>query len=179
MGNSIRELLISNPSALEGSGLSQSWCGFLVDAISYCLATQGHDLSVEMCIYGDITENCILMRAPLDELAQRSWADLQEATEYGAYGIAILLILEYTNHTGVERSCKGTGFDYWLGMENSLLFQRRARLEVSGILKGSSSAIDYRLEQKIEQISCGDYSLPSFIVIVEFSSPRSKVRKNG
>jgi hypothetical protein len=46
-------------------------------------------------------------------------------------------VLELTDYTIVERACKGTGFDYWLGDEDDDLFQWKARLEISGILKGT------------------------------------------
>jgi hypothetical protein len=62
---------------------------------------------------------------------------MQEASEYGAYGVAITLALELTETAQVERSAKGTGIDYWLGdgRDERGIFQRTARLEVSGILR--------------------------------------------
>ena len=47
----------------------------------------------------------------------------------------------------MERSAKGTGIDYWLGVgkDQRGVFQASARLEVSGILKGNESKINARL----------------------------------
>lgn len=179
MGNSRRELFLADLSSLERAGLSSSWGGFLEEAASYCLENQGHNHRVYMTVVGDVGDNCIVVRRAINEPAQKSWQDLQEATEYGAYGVAILLILEFTEYTIVERSCKGTGFDYWVGINNSMLFQKRARLEVSGILNGSDSAITYRLRQKIEQVNRIRHALPAFIIIVEFGTPKSRIKRNG
>jgi hypothetical protein len=49
---------------------------------------------------------------------------------------AILLMRALTGYTVIERSRKGTGFDWWLGTEDNL-FQGKVRLEVSGILRGT------------------------------------------
>ena len=96
-----------------------------------------------------------------------------------AYGVAILLILQLTTLTVIERSRKGTGFDYWLGSQDSttmLPFQRMARLEVSGIRKGNRSQIKARVKQKTEQTGVSDAEgLPAYIIVVEFSRPISVV----
>jgi hypothetical protein len=100
-----------------------------------------------------------------------AWNDLEETTEYAAYGIAILLIMEITAFTVIRRSRKGTGFDYWLGKKDDLLFQDAARLEVSGMLKAEASAITARVKQKVQQTVPTDGTLPAYIVVVEFSNP--------
>jgi hypothetical protein len=82
----------------------------------------------------------------------RSWNDLEEATEYAAYGMAILLMNDLTNSIVVEKSRKGTGFDYWLGDPNDPLFQKKKRLEVSGILKGKASSVTTRVIIKSKKI---------------------------
>ncbi|MEG3845987.1 hypothetical protein QT971_01810 [Microcoleus sp. herbarium19] len=77
--------------------------------------------------------------------------------------------------TVIERSRKGTGFDYWLGIQDStatLPFQRMARLEVSGIRQGNRSQINARVKQKIEQTRASDaQGLPAYIIVVEFARP--------
>ncbi len=166
-------------SSLERAGLSKSWGVFLEEAASYCLENQGHNHRIHMAVDGDVGDNCMVVRRAINESAQKSWQDLQEATEYGAYGIAILLIFKFTEYTSIERSCKGPGFDYWVGINNSMLFQKQARLEVSGILNGSDSAITYRLGQKIEQVNRIRHALPAFVIIVEFGKPKSKIKRNG
>lgn len=42
-------------------------------------------------------------------------------------------------------------FDYWLGQkEDDIPFEDKARLEVSGILKGTTAQINRRLKEKME-----------------------------
>jgi hypothetical protein len=56
----------------------------------------------------------LVWRSPRPE-ALRSCADPDEATEHGACAVAAMLVEALTDLTIVERSRKGTGFDYWLG----------------------------------------------------------------
>lgn len=87
--------------------------------------------------------------------------------------------MKLTDLTIIERSRKGTGFDYWLGNQDStaiLPFQHMARLEVSGIRKGNQSQINARVKQKTEQTGASDAEgLPAYIIVVEFSRPISIV----
>jgi hypothetical protein len=93
--------------------------------------------------------------------------------------MAFLLILQLTDLTVIERSRKGTGFDYWLGTQGStttLPFERMARLEVSGIRKGNRSQINARVKQKTEQTRPSDArGLPAYIIVIEFSRPISVI----
>ncbi|BAU14873.1 hypothetical protein LEP3755_54280 [Leptolyngbya sp. NIES-3755] len=94
-------------------------------------------------------------------------------------GVAFLLILQLTDLTVIERSRKGTGFDYWLGSQDSattLPFERMARLEVSGIRRGNRGQVNTRVKQKIEQTRTSDaQGLPAYIIVVEFSRPISMI----
>ncbi|MDZ8138567.1 MAG: hypothetical protein RM049_25205 [Nostoc sp. DedQUE04] len=81
-----------------------------------------------------------------------------------------------TQFTVIERSRKGTGFDYWLGSEDEageLPFQNQVRLEVSGIRKADDNRIRARVKQKIEQTNPSDGEFPAYVIIVEFSRPLS------
>jgi hypothetical protein len=89
-----------------------------------------------------------LKRLKVDKQMKRTHADTQEATELGACGVAILLVTSVTDYNVVERSYKGTGFDYWLTRQGSKNLSFDARLEVSGILDGSKAAIAARGKQK-------------------------------
>ena len=72
----------------------------------------------------------------------------------------------------------GTGFDYWLGDKDSVLFQKKARLEVSGILKGDDTAISRRYTSKVEQTHKSDeLQLPAYISVIEFSRPKALFNK--
>jgi hypothetical protein len=106
---------------------------------------------------------------------RRCWADDDEATEYGACGVAIVFMKALTGFSVVQRSWKTTGFDYWLGHDNSPLFQGKARLEVSGIRRGDDSQISSRARIKLGQVARSASRIPAYVVIVEFSRPTARV----
>lgn len=73
----------------------------------------------------------------------------------------------------IERSSKGTGFDYWLGTVDTMEkipFQNKVRLEVSGIRKGDDSRVKARVKQKKEQTKLSDGKYPAYTIVVEFST---------
>jgi hypothetical protein len=108
----------------------------------------------------------------VDDQARRCYNDFQEATERGAYGIAILIVYDLTGMVVVERSKKGPGFDYWLGHEDDdLLFAGKARLEVSGILSGSRSQVQAWVRQKKDQVKPSYHLAPGYVAVVEFGTP--------
>ncbi len=149
----------------------------MAEAATVCLNEQGHSPGVAMRVQGSYRSRFRVVWRDLSEQMMRSWADPDFATEQGAYGIAALLVEALTDLTVVERSRKGTGFDYWLGpvSSESLFFQAKARLEVSGIRRGDLRAVRARVRQKIEQTRKSDGRLPAFIIVVEFSRPQSRV----
>lgn len=123
----------------------------MAEAAAVCLDYHDHGLRVNLEVGGTFSGSMALLRFPVDDQMRRRYADLQEATEFGACGVAILLARRLVGYTVVERSVEGTGFDYWLGHEDDLPFQNKARLEVSGILAGDDAQIAARARQKTEQ----------------------------
>ena len=77
--------------------------------------------------------------------------------------------------TVIQRSFKGTGFDFWLGDSKDPAFQRKARLEVSGLRRGSTAQVKARLELKKRQIGNTVHTLPGYVVVVEFGQPLSLI----
>ena len=150
-----------------------------MEAGAICLTSEAHQPGVILEVEGEFSTRFQLDWQPVTEQAQRCWNDEEYTTEQAAYGIAFLLILQLTDLTVIERSRKGTGFDYWLGSQDSttmLPFQRMARLEVSGIRKGNRSQINARVKQKTEQTGASDAEgLPAYIIVIEFSRPISVV----
>jgi hypothetical protein len=110
----------------------------------------------------------------------RSWNDQEEATQQGAYAVAILLMRRLDNLTVIERSRRGTHFDWWLGLANSEpLFQDKVCLEVSGIRVGSEAGISARVAEKWDRFGAGPAGdvARRRVVVVEYSRPlvRTKV----
>ena len=147
----------------------------LVHAGAVCLELRGHTGGVQLIVGGDFDVLFMLAWPEADDQAVREWSDLQEATEWGACGVAVLLIGTLTEYQVVRRSWKGTGFDYWLGLRTDALFQHAARLEVSGILSGNRTDIEKRVRQKLRQVERSERSLPAFVVVVEFGGPLATV----
>lgn len=154
-------------------------CGqMMAQACAVCLDHHAHKCGVTLTVEAEVAEvGKLLWSEPVTDAMRRFWNDLDVATEHGAYGVAILLVRRITGYTIVERARKGTGFDWWLGHEDDL-FQKKARLEVSGILRGDSAQIARRVALKKKQTRQSDSTdLPAYVVVVEFSTPRSKFVK--
>ena len=162
----------------EGTpGITPAFGASLAEAASVCLEDQKHAPGTPLRVDGGFRDTFSLFWNPATDQMRRCWADPEVATEHGAYAVATLLFASLTELTVTARSRKGTGFDYWLGPKSNrgLLFQNKARLEVSGIRNGTDSAVEARVRQKLEQTKPTDTLLPAYVVVVEFSAPRSKV----
>jgi hypothetical protein len=133
----------------ERPGWSITFGATCADAAAVCLDAQGHQSPVILQISGIQPSEIELQWNAINYTMRRFNADREVATEYGAYGIAALIMPHLTNLTIIERSVKGKGFgfDFWLGSidDADSLFQRKARLEVSGIRQGSESIIQSRV----------------------------------
>ena len=153
------------------------------EACLVCLDNQNHSSGTLIDISGDLNFPIILSWSDaVDEKLVRSWGDLQEATEYGATALAILIVKEYSDYTIIERSAKGPGFDYFLLEEdiydeNELFPQASSRLEVSGILKATKdNEIRARVREKLKQTKKSENTKMSALVIVtEFSRPEIRM----
>ncbi len=108
-----------------------------------------------------------------------------DAIEFGAEAIALLLIKEHTPYTAIERAVKGTGIDYWLGYKSdnaTILFSKTdARLEITGILKErGANTIKNRIKRKMKQTEASDHTFPVYISVIEFSGPKAEmIMKNA
>ena len=145
-------------------------------ACMVCLHKNNHSDGVSLDLKGDTNATISLQWSDyFDEQIDRGWKDQEYTTEHGAVCISAMLVKECTDFTIIERSRKTTGFDYWLGYENIIPFQKSARLEVSGIFKESEqNKIEKRFIIKKKQTNQSDkLSIPAYISIVEFSNPKA------
>ena len=160
-------------------GISVAYGSFLAEAASFCLKWKKHPSPVSLHVSG---KTLVILRLHWKDPgtdATRTYTDLEEATEYGAYGVALVTVVKLTGIPYVERSAKGTGIDYWLtdGTDGAP-FQKAARLEISGILDGDDAAIMSRLNRKIAQTERSkSTSIPAYVAIVEFGLPRMQLVK--
>ena len=158
-------------------GITPRAGGSLAEACAVCMETKGHTPGVQLKVYGTWDDTFFLKWRAATEQARRSWNDLPFAAEQGGYGLAILLIRELVGLGAIERSRKGTGFDYWLGEKDKQPFQNKARLEVTGTIDSSVSQVDYKGKKKLKQTNRSDGEFPAYVVVVEYSLPLSKVVK--
>ena len=172
------DVLDLNNLRLGMPGIEPARGASFAHAASVCLEER-HRSGVLMLVDGDFSGSFALSWDPIDDQIRRSWADLEDATEKGAYGIAALLVVQLTDFTVVARARKGRGFDYWLGPKNAepFLFQNTSRLEVSGIRDGDEYELNRRVRMKIVQVKPDSRKLPSFVVVVEFGRPRTRMVK--
>ncbi len=164
--------------AIGMPGLTPACGTSLAESAAVCLEHREHQSGVAFHLTGMRVEQFPIEWSAVDEQIRRTYNDLQEATERGAYGIAILVVRDLTGKVVVERSKKGPGFDYWLGDDDDdSLFLGKARLVVSGILSGPSSVIQSRLREKKEQIKPSEHLGPGYVAVVEFGTPTACVEQ--
>ena len=152
------------------------------EAAIVCLTHQGHASGVPCALrdLDSIRERLTLTwgAAVTDEI-WRSWEDQEEATEEGATGIAMLVLLNFTDYAVIRRSAKPSGIDYYLDYKYDLsghgenVFRNAARLEVSGIRKANrDSEIRARVREKLRQTRRSDRErIPAYVAVTEFSRP--------
>ncbi|MDM8521221.1 hypothetical protein QUF64_14340 [Anaerolineales bacterium HSG6] len=165
--------------------LTSKRAGVHMEACVWCLLECGHNNQVTLKVTEQQKKNYLYKISwsedKIDiEAINRAYNE-DDGPEEGAVAIALLLIRERTDYTAVRRSVTGTGIDYWLdykNIQNNQIFGRGcARLEISGILKQSSTnKPQYRISKKLKQIQQSDSTgFPAYIVVVEFSQPKAEV----
>lgn len=157
-------------------GLSPEYGLVMAQAASVCLDDQGHTNPVTLAVVGDQDANVNVTWQPVTEQHRNTWNDGPFATEQGAYGIAILVVRKLRGLTVLQRSRKGGGFDYWMGIgEEAGLFVGMTRLEVSGIRRGTPKDIQARVAVKRRQISTSFGDGGELVAVVEFGSPKAHI----
>jgi len=166
-------------------GITPIMGAYYMEAAIVCLVKNGHTSGVVLEVTGDYQLSFeISWDLPIDKNTIDSWREEKIATSHGAVGIALCLLLELFDYTTFEEGLYGTGIDFWLGKgilaNNQIsLYQREARVEVSGIFKETkTNTIKMRVNKKKEQITPSDKTkLDGWIVVVEFEKPKSKIVK--
>jgi hypothetical protein len=168
-------------------GLTPARATSFVEAAAVCFEENGHFESAEMSVavanpnqWRERTksEDFHLKYPRTSNQVRSTNKDLQDAAEEGACAVAISIVLRLFSLQVLERSYKGTGFDYWIGQEETEGLQGMERLEVSGILSGSETDVKGRVKKKLEQVARGSEqtsNLPQCVVVVEFGRPQTRV----
>ena len=151
---------------------------YMLEACLLVLTDNSHDMSKPLLfeIIDNEFENFTLITDTnnLTIEANEGW-DIIDAIEKAAECIALIMCLKITNYDVIKRSRRGTGFDYWIGKKEGELFQNKARLEISGILKGDHKAIEKRFNEKCLQTNKSEsLLLPAYISVTAFGKPITK-----
>ena len=157
-------------------GMHKDLCAHYYSACMTTLHRSGHSDGTIMHLEGNREDNLLLhWEDYYDECIERSWKEINYCTDHAAVCVSCVLAIHETDYTIVERSCKGDGFDYWLGYKDDVLFSHAARLEISGILQESATnTVEKRLKAKIRQTEQSDATcLPAYISIIEFGTPKA------
>lgn len=179
----MKNIHLSNLTPKVAPAITDITARCMQEACEISLQYNSHKPGVEMKAQGKFEEKILINWVYNTTGAEGKW-DPNQASEWGASCIALMLIPEFTGLLATERafSCDGLGFDYWLGYEQSSRSEdifstkdHKARLEISGIRNGSQSDINARVKRKTNQVAPTDHlGLPAYIVVVEFGTPVSK-----
>lgn len=152
------------------------------EAASVCLQDRGHaERSPLLVRFAKSDEGHEVQRLVVDKQMLNAYRSTHHATEWGAYGIAILLSKLVFGCEVTAQGRIGEGFDYWLddGQNDTLLFGDR-RLEVAGLRSATDAEIARKVEEKLGQTKQSDqHRIPAVAIIVEFSKPQAIIRERA
>ncbi len=166
-----KALLFSDLSSRH-PGVSDGISASYAEAVCVCL--DRHHISPAEFQLKD-NENVEIGKAAwlaTDERTKRAWQNKDDATEAGAYGVALAAIEATRGLVAVRRAETRTGADYYLGLPNGTLddLESAFRLEVSGTDEGAIPAICGRLRQKLDQAKRGNSNVPAIASVVGFAA---------
>ena len=109
---------------------------------------------------------------PVSDRTKAAWSNETDATEQGAYALALAAIENSRGLVAVRRAETKTGADYYLDVPGAevLDLETAKRLEISGVDEGAASVVRTRLRQKLEQARRGESNLPAIACVVGFQS---------
>jgi hypothetical protein len=165
-------LLFSNLSERH-PGVTAGLSAAFDEAARVCLGRH-HSSPQQMRLKDDSSDQLgtVVEWARADPRTENGWANKDDATQYGAYGLALAAIELTRGMVAVRRAETRTGSDYYLGFPGVVADDLEAslRIEVSGIDSGNETAIRGRLRQKLEQAAKGKSNLPAIATVVGFAT---------
>ncbi len=105
-----------------------------------------------------------------DARTKAAWANEIDATESGAYCLALAAVEQTEGLVALSRAETHTGADYYVGPAGQDVddLESLHRLEVSGTDRGDENAVAQRLRRKVEQAKAGSSDLPALAAVVGF-----------
>lgn len=140
------------------------------EAAAVCLDRHHAPIAEFRLLDGDAEEVVDATWMPPDDRIRSAWANRDDATRDGAYGMAIAAVELRRDLFAISRAETRTGADYYLAPAGRLPddLEEAVRLEVSGVDAGDEKAIMKRLSEKVQQARAGASNLPAIAAIVGF-----------
>ena len=116
--------------------------------------------------------SALVQWAIADERARRAWANEIDATEAGAYACVLAAVELVDEFVAVHRAETKTGADYYVAPKGTSPddLEDCLRLEISGVDRGTDSAVRQRLNAKLKQATEGNSNLPAVAGVVGFQT---------
>jgi hypothetical protein len=157
-------------------GLSEPCAGYLEEAARVCLASRGHGGGARLQVFGDHDIVMPISYDLPDPTSNANHANDNRPTEDGPCCIALLLCCLLKGHGLVPKAMRAEGVAYWVGeAEEGRPFNRKARLEASGIRHGTRHDVRARLDGKIRTTAKSDGVYGVALAVVEFSQPLAQL----
>lgn len=171
-----RMVLVTKPQ-LEIAGLADRHSG-LTKPIADCFAEAArvcldrhHQSPVDFKINnGHQSIDALTEWDRTDERIRRAWANETDTTELGAYACTLAAVELSVGLVAIHRAETRTGADYYIAPPGTSPedLEGCVRLEVSGVDRGDTPAIEQRLKVKLKQAAAGQSNLPAMAGVVGF-----------
>lgn len=114
-----------------------------------------------------------------DNRTRAAHANEIDATEAGAYACVLAAVELGMQMVAIHRAETASGADYYIAPAGSTVADLEAalRLEVSGVDRGSPTAVAHRLNAKLEQAAMGASNLPALAGVVGFRARLIMLRR--
>jgi len=165
-------------------GLTPSEGGHLAEAAAVAYSSVGLPLPMNLHVSGCDRFTTFLDGPEVTGQMLRTHGDLDDAAEWGACGVAAVLIEATHDLTILEKSPKsGKGFDYFLipvGHQctpgNANFFAEATHImEVSGTRSADEAEMSKRERRKLARLTRNGTVRPALVVIVDFVRCRARV----
>jgi hypothetical protein len=155
-------------------GLTPAIAASFYEAARVCL-DRHHESPTDFTIRNPTGESTARVEwSATDARCRDAWANELDTTEAGAYACALAATELRQQLYAVRRAEQGSGADYYVGPPEAGRddLEDLIRLEVSGLNAGSTSALERRLADKLEQTDRGTSNLPAIAAVVGFRERR-------
>jgi hypothetical protein len=159
-------------------GITPDYASVISACAGICLKHHDHETFVTLKLEGSRQANVAMTwREPVAaEIACYGQASDPDVIRWAAECVAIRVIAHVLGLHVVEKSWRGTGFDFWLvhSHVSQWTWSDLVRLEVSGILEDNEVELRRRLREKLAQMAPTD-PIMGYAAIVMFGALKVNV----